>query len=334
MYSDNIIDNIKLDDVVSEKVFTSSEETYRNDPAISQSDLLVYINKGFENFVEYKYGTSIKKESESMKLGSLCHCLILEPNTIEENFFVYYGNKPNSVNKKSFAYDVSKGCDIVEAYKKNYSVKSLKEDKIIEKANSTYNELKEYIEALESPHKIHVSGEMFKNAHDIVENYYKNNIVKKIYKDYSYFRETEKVIKVDSLLEYRNLQVKGKLDKIMYNSKGEVVILDIKTTACSAPKAFKESMIKYNYYFQCAFYRKLFNISTGIKPEKIRYVIVALQTSYPFPIYVYEIPFDSEILKEENKIINNEIASLEGELINFNKNNNYSSQTEIILLDD
>ena len=80
-----------------------TDEMYFADPAISNSDLSVFVNKGKVEFYNYKYNKQEDKESKShFDLGTLIHTMLLEPHEIDNKFVVYDGEHPNSANKKVF----------------------------------------------------------------------------------------------------------------------------------------------------------------------------------------------------------------------------------------
>ena len=64
------------------------EQVYRSDPAIAASDLKYAIDHGLEAFNIYKYGKNNPPRiaTPAMKLGSMIHKWILEPDAFPSSY--------------------------------------------------------------------------------------------------------------------------------------------------------------------------------------------------------------------------------------------------------
>ena len=83
--------------------------------------------------------------------------------------------------------------------------------------------------------------------------------------------------------EKTGLKLKFRPDRLQKMS-----IIDLKTTQDASPKGFLRAIEKYSYWIQAGFYVKGFKAEFGFMPDD--FLIIAVETSYPFEVAVYEIP--------------------------------------------
>ena len=147
-----------------------TEKEYRDNPAVSNSDLNYYRKFGLDAYRLYKEkGIGKIQETEPMKLGTLIHCLILEPDKFNERYYVFDGETPTTQQMKNFCKLLSEDEDISVAYEKCYSVKSLSKKEVRERAKEKEDKLLPYIKSLKlSKDKVIINTEDLAKATEIV----------------------------------------------------------------------------------------------------------------------------------------------------------------------
>lgn len=85
---------------------------------------------------------------------------------------------------------------------------------------------------------------------------------------------------------------------------GEVIV-DLKTTTDASPSGFARSVANYGYHVQAAWYRRGVAAVTGRMP---RHVIVAVETSAPYAVAVYEL--DALALEEGDRLCQRAITTI------------------------
>lgn len=274
------------------------DKDYFAHPAISNSDLSKFRKEGPKNFWHYKYsGKADNTPSKEMKFGTLCHCLILEPDTFDSRYAVFTGVAPSSPNMVGFCDMVADGIPFEMAYNSNYKC-SAKE--LGAKSLELYEKLCGYIEHLkESREKEAVTVEDLQRAQAVCENYANHPFLQRLNKLECF---NEHVIMADWEFEGDSLQplsCRAKIDKFAIDPENEIVYLpDLKTSFNSGYESFQDSFRKWGYGYQAAFYRQLVFRSRlleilGIAHYSVRSYAVVLQSSEPFPVEVYRISEES-----------------------------------------
>ncbi len=83
--------------------------------------------------------------------------------------------------------------------------------------------------------------------------------------------------------KYRDLDLKFRTDFIIQSHN---LILDLKTTKAGHERAFKHSIMDFNYYSQAAFY--LLGMSEITGEDWTNFIWIAIENNQPHKIYLYE----------------------------------------------
>lgn len=293
------------------------DEQYFAHPNISSSDLTIFKEGGLTNFIYKKYYKKTNLDTESLTLGSLVHCLILEPQKFNDRYYIISGQKPISFNQEKFASLVAGGMDVVEAYANSYSVRGKSEAKIKEEADKLAMDLLAYIQSLsQAQGKIVISQELSSLAISMYnEGYLRHPWIQQNVINACGCRgdvvHVERAVFWDCPVTL--VPLKAKIDKLIINDRSRTVtVLDFKTTK-NAGFGFLESIEKYNYVQQAAFYTKALKESNLLNEDEktysMGYYLIPIQSSEPIHANVVQIHNDSiqhEILK-----INNTLAQLQ-----------------------
>jgi hypothetical protein len=76
------------------------------------------------------------------------------------------------------------------------------------------------------------------------------------------------------------IKCKARLDKLLPDYKGKIVIVDLKTTADASAAGFERSMANYGYHRQAAWYSHA--VANNIGKSPALYVIIAVEKTPPF----------------------------------------------------
>src|SRR5208283_4368269 len=127
-----------------------TEKEYYQEKRVSSSSL-----KWFESsplFFRKMLDKEIEQETKRyFEIGKKIHMKLLEPEEYEKNYIYLEFDTPKSENQRKFCEDYIQlpyklaGERMVEAYKRNYNVEKLSEDKIKERADELKRDLSKYI---------------------------------------------------------------------------------------------------------------------------------------------------------------------------------------------
>jgi len=209
----------------------------RKEERLSYSSLKEF-GKSPINFIKYKLKDRTPP-NESQVFGSLCDCLITEPERFED-LFATSSSTPTTDNQKGFCNDVINGKSVKEAYKLNYKTGTF--DKI-------YSELKDYIDAIKSGKTV-----ITQSAKDQAEK-----IVKVLKKSELLMQYIDSCDKFQNRLEWT---IDGWNFLGFTDCQGEGIIIDLKFTKDANPDKFERDVINYEYYMQMAMYAEATNPNT------------------------------------------------------------------------
>lgn len=112
---------------------------------------------------------------------------------------------------------------------------------------------------------------------------------------------------------------------------GYSTILDVKTTTDASREAFQKSVQRYGYYRQGAFYLdglQAIDIHQGREPAHRRYIIIAVESTPPYGVGVYEL--DDEAIRFGRDHERYGYRSLLGEFVRCKKAGHWPSHNEDI----
>jgi len=182
------------------------------------------------NFIRYKLKDR-KPPNDSQIFGSLCDCLITEPERFDQ-LFVINDVTPTTDNQKGFCQDIINGMDKETAFSNNYSRG---------KAEDLYNQFKTYTDAVKSGKTV-VNKTILEQAEKIVGNLKKSNLVMQY---------------LDSCTSFQG-KIEWKQDGWDFlgftDCSGEGIIIDLKFTRDANPEKFERDIVNYEYYMQMGMY--------------------------------------------------------------------------------
>ena len=292
------------------------EATYRSDPALSYSMLAQFAREGFKCVPFLKD----KKVSQALINGSIVDCLVTEPETFKDRFFIADFNRPSItictivedlfklVNDKNEKY-ISLSCipqELILEELNNYSYypnwKAITRiNKIIDDGSYYYKML--FI-VLANEGKTFISTYEYNNANECKEVLFTSPFTKDIF-NISKFNTN---IKLHYQLKFKTKfndypEVRCMFDAIIVNHSEKIIIpIDLKTTGKNESE-FQNSFISSNYYLQATLYtqilQKVISSDNYFKDFKIapyKFIVINSDSLSPmiweFPLNKYEGDFE------------------------------------------
>lgn len=302
-----------------------SEETYRGDSALSYSKLATFFKEG----VTIIPHLDDKKNSEPLRFGSLVDCLMTEPETLSDRFYLMEISKPsetiaNIVDevynqiKQPVQDELSEYKDIIlaEVNKVNY-YGNLGNDtrikKVVEAGSDYFNTLKQ------SGQKIVITKKDMDlanacvstlKAHPYTKSYFKKDIFDE---DIELFYQ----LKFKTAIE-GNIPVRCMLDLVIINHKNKTIQpIDLKTTGYNEHN-FNDSFIKWRYDIQACLYTKILHDVTKFTKDfeyfkdfeilPFKFIVI---NKYSLSPIVWEYPLSFNFYKDTTDAAGNVYKSAE-----------------------
>jgi len=243
-----------------------TEEEYRQDSSLSYSGLSEFYRSGPKSLISKE-----KKDTDSLRFGSLVDCLITEPETLNDRFYIARNDKIPSdsirkiVENINFEFNVE-GFDKIPlneipmesvivladavGYQSNWKDQT-RYDKIIKEGSEYFNILKESIG------KIKVSQYDYTDALECVDALKTNSFTKEYFNEdpFDYLVEHYYQLKFKSF--YGDVPIRGMLDKIIVDNEAKTIQpIDLKTTGKNEWD-FEKSFVEWNYWIQSPQYTYL-----------------------------------------------------------------------------
>ena len=286
---------------------------YEDSSRISNSAIGWFLNKGPAYFRRMLDGKEKGLDLPQLRKGTMIHEFLLQPEQFWDDYMLFVGEKPKSVQAQKFCENLINTVEIElnkqlsEAYRKSYSIVGKSEDKILTEALKISVEYKDYIEALKSK-KILISqydlDQLMKIQHNVGEHKLARQLIRRAGDHGSIHVYHEFQINWDYLVEdelnhgaLTPIACKSLLDSCTFNFDTRTcTIMDIKTTA--KLWHFEDSMKEFDYCRQLCFYQEavywylnneLELSSSEISKWKFEFYIIAIDTTGSNEIRVFKL---------------------------------------------
>jgi len=201
----------------------------RKEETLSYSSLKEF-GKSPRNFIAYKLKER-REQTESQKFGSLCDCLLTEPENFDELFSIV-DNTPTTDNQSGFCNDLIAGIHLDVAFSNNYSRG---------KALELFAQFEPYILAAKEGKTV-ITSKLKEEAEKLTSALKQSPIVAQYLDACTSFQNKKE-------WEYKGWKFKGFTD-----CEGHNLIIDLKFTANADPDAFERYIMKYDYFMQMGMY--------------------------------------------------------------------------------
>lgn len=285
---------------------------YYDIPAISNSSL-GYIDPlaggNARQFKRYLDGEMEKYESSSFELGTLIHQMILEPETIDMEPANVPGPKVKEIIDKLFAIMRTEYPGLTENFSLEESLGKINIDDLLtdfyksrslqSKHATLIKDGSDYWFALcQAADKTLVTPEVFQQVHECVDSIQRHSIANHLLMggDNGEYDEAMNECEITWAEDWQvtldepavEIDMKAKLDRILFNHTAKTITLvDLKTTRSPLGK-FHDTLYKYEYHRQLAFYQ--FALGRAYPDYTIdRTYIIAVQTNKSYPCEVFAI---------------------------------------------
>lgn len=284
---------------------------YEDNTRISNSAIGWLLNKGPAYFRRMLDGKEKGLDLPQLRKGTMIHEFLLQPDKFWDDYVLFDGEKPKSVQAQKFCENLINTVEIElnkqlsDAYHKSYSIFGKSEDKILSEALKISVEYKDYIEAIRSK-KILISqydlDQLMKIQHNVGGHKLARQLIRRAGEHGSIHVYHEFQINWDYWVNdelnhgaYTPIACKSLLDSCAFDFNARVcTIMDIKTTA--KLWHFEDSMKEFDYCRQLCFYKKavywyLANV-LELSPDEIdkwvfKYYIIAIDTTGSNEIRVF-----------------------------------------------
>lgn len=277
-----------------------SNEDYHNTKGISSSDfrLLERSPKHLENKELFKL------QGSSFLLGTLVHKMVLEPDTLD-NEFIEESFRGADISFDTKAY--REALPLIKAMRDgNYSdfIEEVFEHQDANKNSKIFKEAKQKFEEHANNHlKVIVPQDIWRIAEDItgIENIVgeRTRISKSMWKQAEDMAHNVMVIAGDLLsngiaeesffVEDEEFGITRKC-RPDYQRRAIKTVLDLKTTNEGDSHSFAKSISKFSYHRQAAWYLDTLNMA-GLNFHK--FVFITVESNYPYMVDILEIDQDS-----------------------------------------
>ena len=286
---------------------------YEDSSRISNSAIGWFLNKGPAYFRRMLDGKEKGLDLPQLRKGTMIHEFLLQPEQFWDDYMLFVGEKPKSVQAQKFCENLINTVEIElnkqlsEAYRKSYSIVGKSEDKILSEALKISVEYKDYIEAVKS-NKILISQYDLDQLETIGHNVGAHKLACQLLRktgdhgDVHVYHEFQ--INWDYLVEdelnhgaLTPVACKSLLDSCTFNFDTKTcTIMDIKTTA--KLWHFEDSIKEFDYCRQLCFYQeavywyldnKLKLSSSEIGKWKFEFYIIAIDTTGSNEIRVFKL---------------------------------------------
>lgn len=237
------------------------KDEYRESKRISNSSLTWF--QISPKYFQQRLNQEVEEEtSKSLVWGDMVHKYILEPKVFNETFVVLDYETPTSQQQKDFCLQVAIQKDkagltdenLIKIYKTNYKIKA-SNDKVLGLATELKEKYDNYIQYLIlQTKKVIINSKQLEKLEQIkqlITNHVKANQL--IFEKDGINELPIYWLYKDELNDIKELECKSKLDRVIIDKENKsITLVDVKTTFDISN--FKESVDKYNYARQLAFY--------------------------------------------------------------------------------
>ena len=293
---------------------------YSDSSRISNSALGWYINKGPRFFRDMLDGKEEGLSGSFLDKGTMIHMYILQPEEFWKEYVVLDYEVPKVKQQLDFIMEYSrtecvypledKNKLMLDAYRTAYS-NSKKDEVVLKEASELVEKFKDYIEALK-----------LKNDNRKVISFADVTMLKRIKDNLDKHKKAKELLTDVGLSfnefhinwEWKDLSCKSLLDRVMIDIENKkITIVDLKTT--SNLNTFSESVEKYDYYRQLAFYTMA--VTWYMEKEKgiditdfeLKLYIIAIQSTGNNVVKVFNM-LNQPILEEKGKVITNTLSNI------------------------
>lgn len=266
---------------------------YEDNTRISNSAIGWFLNKGPAYFRNMLDGKEKGLDLPQLRKGTMIHEFLLQPDKFWDDYVLFNGEKPKSTQAQKFCENLINTVEIepdkqlVEAYRKSYSIVGKSDAKILSEALKISVEYQDYIEAIRSK-KILISKYDLDQLNSIQHNVEEHKLAKLLLTKAGVYGNIHIYHEFQINWEYwqNSVPCKSLLDSCTFDFDTRVcTIMDIKTTA--KLWHFEDSMKEFDYCRQLCFYQQavhwyLYNVLKFDDDEvarwRFRYYIIAIDT--------------------------------------------------------
>ena len=248
-------------------IYNHAEHLYRQAPGCSSSQIKVFGNRSPAHFHYWFCGEPIiRTETSAMQLGSMVHCLVLEPDKFDHRYLVQPEPGEHDLVTVPHMRQWLKDHNLSQA-----GIKSELIERILQ--HDPDAPVWAVMEDKRKQHKKIVKSELAEQAHLMSESVLSNPQVQQL------LGQGDAEVSIWGKHKGTGLLIKARPDWLRPG-----ICIDLKTCSSSAPRQFANDFLKFGYDLQQAHYTSTL-ISAGI--EIRAFVFIAVENEPPFVTQVY-----------------------------------------------
>lgn len=251
-------------------IYHHPEHSYRKLPGISSTQVKTFANQSAAHFHDRYLGEPvIRAESAAMVLGSLVHCLVLEPDQVERRYTTAVAADDEILRTVA---------DIREWLKGHHLSAGGNKSELIDRALQHDPQVKilSVLEAQQKKgHRKIIKPEVMAQARAMADSVFNNSQAHQL------MSRGDAEVSVWGQHDGTGLLTKCRPDWLR-----EDICVDLKTCSCASPRAFGRTVIEYGYDLQQAHY--LNTLCSAGKPVDI-FAFIAVESEPPYLSQVYQL---------------------------------------------
>ena len=233
---------------------------YEDNTRISNSAIGWFLNKGPAYLRRMLDGKEKGLDLPQLRKGTMIHEFLLQPDKFWDDYVLFDGGRPKSAQAQKFCENLINSVEIepnkqlLEAYRKSYSIVGKSEEKILSEALKMSVEYKDYIDAIKSK-KILISQYDLNQLQAIRHNVGEHKLARILLRRAGDHGSVHVYHEFQINWEGSGVQCKSLLDSCTFDWDNKVcTIMDIKTTG--KLWHFEDSMKEFDYLRQLHFYQQ------------------------------------------------------------------------------
>lgn len=275
---------------------------YEDNTRISNSAIGWFLNKGPAFLRRMLDGKEKGLDLPQLRKGTMIHEWLLQPDIFWDDYVLFDGERPKSAQAQKFCENLINSVEIepnkqlLEAYRKSYSIVGKSEEKILSEALKMSVEYKDYIDAIKSK-KILISQYDLNQLQAIRHNVGEHKLARILLRRAGDHGSVHVYHEFQINWVYGGVQCKSLLDSCTFDWDNKVcTIMDIKTTG--KLWHFDDSMKEFDYCRQLCFYQAavhyymqyVLNLTTKEEDDwRFEYYIIAIDTTGSNEVRVFKL---------------------------------------------
>ena len=269
-------------------IYHHPEFLYRKAPGISSTQVKTFANQSAAHYHHHFLGEpAVRAESAAMVLGSLVHCLVLEPDQVHSRYQVLDESDDNVLRTVPQLRSWLQQRDLSQAGNKQELTERIMQHDADAPVWSVIQE------RMKEKHQKLIKRDVMQQAQNMANSVTDHPKVRVL------LQNGEREVSVWSQHDDTGQVIKCRPDLLQ---SGGGLCIDLKTCQCAAPRKFIRNVIDFGYDLQQAHYLQVLN-SAGIDVDTFVFIAVESEPPYLTQIYLLDMKASTASLKRWQRIM-------------------------------